>query len=138
MLSLSHKFVQLRKFAACVLLWALVYQLGACPCGCVEHNAWLQMLGASGHSHAAVALDEDGIVRISGNHDCSGEHVVAYMDNARSVTLDEIARPFSTAALTEVGAVYEERGRRSSVFAASESSQLAHAPQRPALQVYRL
>ncbi|QDU86914.1 hypothetical protein Pla175_02680 [Pirellulimonas nuda] len=42
--------------ASCLLTAALVYQMGVCPCGCDEHNVWLEAVRAAvgdqdTHSH---------------------------------------------------------------------------------------
>lgn len=138
MFSLSRRLIQLRKFASCVLLALVVYQLGACPCGCVEHNAWLQVLGVSDHSHAEVAVDTEDAISISGDHDCSGEHVVAYMDNARPVPSNEIGSQFLTCLLVAPESASEAVGSGRSFFTQSDCLAFARALDRPALQVYRL
>jgi hypothetical protein len=37
--------VRAKKCLVTVLLLGLIWQMGACPCGCIEHNLWLQLLG---------------------------------------------------------------------------------------------
>ncbi|MFK7737681.1 MAG: hypothetical protein AB8B50_16725 [Pirellulaceae bacterium] len=138
MLTLSRKLIQLRKFAASVLLALVVYQLGACPCGCVEHNAWLQMFGVSSHSHEDVALGSGNAPAISGDHDCSGEYVVAYMDNARPLVVNECMSQVSLAHLKVSEAAFGATSREKSAFSSADCLVVAHALPRPALQVYRL
>ena len=137
MFSLSRRLIQLRKSASCVLLALVVYQLGACPCGCVEHNAWLQVLGVSDHSHAEVVETGDAI-SISGGHDCSGEHVVAYMDNARQVPSNEIGSQVLKCFLMTPESGSEAVGSGRSFCAQSDCLAFARALDRPSLQVYRL
>jgi hypothetical protein len=62
----------------------MVYRLGACPCGCIEHNYWLQAVGLADdeHSHAAADLDADGIVA-SHEHGCTGEPEEFFLNNPR-------------------------------------------------------
>jgi len=64
----------LRHRAMIVMLLALVYQWGACPCGCVEHNAWLEWVGLDhhhDHDHA-TPMAADPTVSAADDHDCSG------------------------------------------------------------------
>ncbi len=78
--------VRLQKFVTCVLLAVMVYQLGACPCGCWEHNSWLQMMGLSDHQHPIAEASDDVSVHDPGHHDCTGEHAPEYFDNAQVIS----------------------------------------------------
>ena len=74
----QRTILRLRR-AACLLLIGLVYRMGACPCGCVEHNYWLQTLGlASDHDHG-VPMD---LALVAQDHDCAGESPELYCDTA--------------------------------------------------------
>ena len=80
----------IRRITTWLMLLGLVYQFGACPCGCLEHNAWLQMLGLSIHDSADAAASNE--LRASGadacdvavpeEHDCAGHPRVLYVNNA--------------------------------------------------------
>ena len=64
-----------------VLLICLAYQLGACPCGCLEHNAWLQILGLSHHDHGPAGSPDQSVVAAAEHHDCSGQPRPLYLTN---------------------------------------------------------
>jgi hypothetical protein len=44
------------RFVAVAILVSFTWQLGSCPCGCFEHNAWVQMFVSN--EHAEVPHDE--------------------------------------------------------------------------------
>ncbi len=76
--------------ASVALLICLVLQLGACPCGCLEHNAWIQMLGWSMEDHAHSHDVDDLHAQVSDgsqDHDCTGELRPQYINNARPVRI---------------------------------------------------
>lgn len=89
MISLLRNPVVVQRFACRVLLLLIVFQLGACPCGCVEHNAWIQMLGLCSHDHHDVAESGHAPALHGSDHDCTGEPRAAYLDNAKPVQIDE-------------------------------------------------
>jgi hypothetical protein len=68
-----------------------VYQLGACPCGCVEHNYWIQMLGMTAPdaepSHDATHHGADREVACHDGHDheCVGAPARLFVNNSRQV-----------------------------------------------------
>ena len=144
---MNHWFPQStrhRKLAAFVLLAGMIYQLGACPCGCLEHNAWLHLLGIESDHHAeSIAAPLTTAVLVitadTDHHDCTGESRPAYFDNARPIKLTtgfhEHAEPF----LSIVVDAPDERSLNLSRFQQRKRSlALAHALSRPNLQVYRL
>lgn len=63
------------------MLICLVYQLGACPCGCLEHNAWAEMLGLSSHDHHGVPATSTTSVSSGEDHDCKGYPRPLYVSN---------------------------------------------------------
>ena len=88
----------MRRITIWMMLLGIVYQFGACPCGCLEHNAWLQMLGLSSHGLLEVTSGEldssglpgeshslDGVAdRATGSdhHDCNGGPRPLYVNDA--------------------------------------------------------
>lgn len=89
MFSLLPSSVSVQKFACRVLLVLIVFQLGACPCGCLEHNAWVQMLGLSSHHDHHLSEAETDQTTIEGSdHDCNGRPGAVYFNNAISVNAD--------------------------------------------------
>ena len=144
---MNHRFPQstrYRKFAAFVLLVGMIYQLGACPCGCLEHNAWLHLLGidsdhdveinATALASAALALTAE-----SEHHDCTGEPRPTYFDNARSSKLTNGLLGHPESFLSIIVDAPDGRPLIRSRFQQRKSSfALAHALSRPDLQVYRL
>lgn len=66
----------------------MLYQLGACACGCIDHNYWLQAVGiASDHHHhagkpAADQQNESGDRFAAVDHDCDGGTKPLYLNNA--------------------------------------------------------
>ncbi len=84
----------LHRCAAFLLLATMVYQLGACPCGCLEHNAWIEFLHLDHdeHSHSTPVLSLDAQIAAEphshGHHDCTGERAAGFVDNARVLNFD--------------------------------------------------
>ena len=143
--SLPGNLKPLQRFAATVLLAAMVFQLGACPCGCVEHNAWAQLLDldSGDHDHALIVAGQDAglsSVTSSDTHDCTGEPRTQFVDNARGPRVHESSTPKTqlhlfvgaiahSNSLAGLGTGYIELHLRLEVHAALC---------RPAMQVYRL
>ena len=64
------------RIAAVTLLMAMVYQLGACSCGCLEHSVWAHFLGMeSADDHHPVSNGVGDAVSAAGHddHDCCEE-----------------------------------------------------------------
>lgn len=77
----------LQQAAARIIVLCFVYQLGACPCGCWEHNAWLQMVGwhhEDHHQAATDALVDQPVLASAEFHDCTGQPQAKYLNNARN------------------------------------------------------
>jgi len=62
------------------MLLLFVYQIGACPCGCVEHNAWLELLG---FDHPHVTESTAGLSATDNHHDCTGANRFEYVSTTR-------------------------------------------------------
>jgi len=77
-----------RRIVSGLLLAMIVFQLGACPCGCLEHNAWIQMVGLTDHHHEVAFTSDCSSIQGASDHDCTGEHAPDYLDNARSPGVD--------------------------------------------------
>lgn len=92
-----HDLRRIQRYAATLLLALMVYQFGVCPCGCLEHNAWVQMLGidVSDHdAHIAIGDHDQGVTTVvSGHneHDCAGKTRPKYVDNARSISIETVS-----------------------------------------------
>jgi len=127
-----------------MLLSAMVFQLGACPCGCIEHNAWVQFLGldAGDHDHTSVADHGTGLSSISSTdtHDCTGEGNAPFVDNARGPCLivsplPESANQFLAGAIAPFDSLF---GLRACHIDARPIPDFDAARIRPSLQVYQL
>ncbi len=72
------------RITSVVLSVCLIYQLGACPCGCLEHNHWLRVLGLADHDgDLAVDVDRATLV-VQQEHDCSHDPRVQFVSTSRS------------------------------------------------------
>ncbi|MCC9643212.1 hypothetical protein LOC71_13085 [Rhodopirellula sp. JC740] len=141
-----------RRLVQCVLVIAMLYQMGACPCGCLEHNAWLQLLGgfshADGHPHPSLvqlsqndsATTAAGEVSNSDDHDCTGEPTTLYTRSSRNPmpangdcvqSLDFVDT--ANGAFGALMVVADERRRGIDLRGPN-----VRALSRPALQVFRL
>ena len=87
---------RIQRYAATLLIALMFYQFGACPCGCLEHSAWAQMLGvdASG-DEVQDALgthrrDRAVVARGHDEHDCTGNARPKYLNNARPSSVERI------------------------------------------------
>jgi hypothetical protein len=68
-------------FAASLLIAAFVFQMGACPCGCWEHNGWVRTLASvvsvDAHSHPATDEQHSHGENLPGlhqqGHDCDAQ-----------------------------------------------------------------
>jgi hypothetical protein len=136
----SHLICRHNRMIGLLLLMSLVLQLGAGRCGCLEHNAWVQMV--SGHAH-----DDDHVInqdqlasgfhlvlaQLSEDHQCTGLPPV-YLNDFRP--LEAAASPFHTAVGDQLGCNGTCRNR--SVLLASDcrSPNSCGTLSRSALQVY--
>jgi hypothetical protein len=126
------------------VLALMVYQLGACPCGCLEHNAWLQWAGITadhyGGAVASTPAAESLITTADGDyHDCTGEPRPQFVDNARSARhMGDFFASLATVVYILNASVDDTATVHGRFERGSDSASLAHALSRPALQVYRL
>lgn len=86
-----------RRIAAAILMLCFAFQLGACPCGCLEHNYWVQLAGgldhdSSGHVHGpahhhshGVPMERDGLAQVEHDHECVGVSARWFVNNSRQV-----------------------------------------------------
>ena len=140
-----------RRGLASGVLGLLVYQLGACPCGCLEHNAWLQWAGVisdhGGDSDAAMPVSEslttvsESLTTVANGdtHDCTGEPRPQYVDNAQSTqVLGDFFQRLATIVVSLNTSMDDSSITRGRFDWGPDCAPLAHALSRPALQVYRL
>ena len=121
----------------------MIYQLGACPCGCLENNAWIHLLeiGSDHHLELMAAPSNSAVVVLaeSGHHDCTGEPRPTYFDNARPI---ELAAGFLNRVEPILSIIVDAPVERStSLYCFQQRKRtlaLAHALTRSDLQVYRL
>jgi hypothetical protein len=67
-----------------MLLWC-VYQLGACPCGCLEHNAWAELIGLTSHDEVASVSPAGGaVLSTAEDHDCTGQPRPLYLSSTEN------------------------------------------------------
>lgn len=136
-----------RRLICCTLLVLLVYQFGACPCGCLEHNAWFQLVAVSDQHHdgpVSHPLESHAWspAAEADDHSCTGQPHSPYLDTTRLLgdplrLLKTNCEFFETLGrVLSIRPVELGRSRRSK--RGPDSSALAHALSRPALQVYRL
>jgi len=129
-----------------MLVALIIYQLGACPCGCLEHNAWAQLLrlnSTHNNHHPATVRTSGGVAAWAAldehTHDCTGEAGWPYFNNSRVPSLQIKSEAVVTLASTAVAVLPPD-----SVAAEMRYPQcnallaVAAARCRPALQVYRL
>ena len=90
----------LQRLTSYFLALLLVYQLGVCPCGCLEHNAWFEWLGldADAHQHAEVADDQPSLSCAEG-HDCVGKPRPLYVSQSHDLKGQILAISATKAAL---------------------------------------
>ena len=77
---------RIQQLLTAVVVLGFVFQLGACPCGCLEHNYWMQLVGlsspepqgASDRGHQPTAEQEH-------EHDCMGVGGPIYVNNVRPI-----------------------------------------------------
>ncbi|WP_166831778.1 hypothetical protein [Thalassoroseus pseudoceratinae] len=139
--ALPQKFKLIQRHAATLMLVMMVYQLGACPCGCLEHSAWAELLGTESANHSDdVAVGVDGrssAVVSDATHDCTGEARVQYLNNNRVPTLQGPLADGVFVVLIAV-AVLSLNSFAAKTHRSRTGSKLAFAAAlgRPALQIY--
>lgn len=129
---------RLQKLASSVLLAMIVFQIGACPCGCLEHNAWVQMLGLGDHHEEFVSLDDRLSIQDAGHHDCTGEGAHDYFNNARTQFGSEPLATQYLVSLTERGISCGQCPSFAHLLCSERSQRLPRGPARTTLQVYLL
>lgn len=136
--SAQLRTMPLQRLASSALLAMILFQLGACPCGCLEHNAWFQMLGLSEH-HDDVATASDGVsVRDAGHHDCTGEHAPDYLDNSKLLGGDHRLASGLPATSFQSNVLELEATLSSRLLRDLQLHRMECAPARSLLQVYQL
>jgi hypothetical protein len=117
-----REFAPVRRFLATALAVALFHQLGACPCGCIEGNLWVQsylrLTGAALTPKAEAGPSAPGQHGVDAG-ECDDDHAqVAYVtgDSARgthSVALIEAgwdALPNDVVAIDQRVSLHRVRG----------------------------
>jgi hypothetical protein len=72
----------MRSLTSSLLTLLLLWHLGACPCGCLEHNAWVELF---------VALEGEGIEESGGVGEISSEAWV--LERVPTISPFALARP---------------------------------------------
>ena len=118
----------------------MLFQLGACSCGCLEHNVWVQLIGIDSDHHEEDFGSTADHLLVSDDHDCSGEPKAQYFDNSRSTkTKVKTVHCFAIPPAVIADSYYRLNGKASwYFFQHRECSALLHALSLPALQVYLL
>ena len=83
--SKSHRRAVVSRVTAVALMLLLTHQLGACPCGCIEHNAWAQWLGLVTQDTDAYPPAHADTFRSGQDHDCTGKPFPLYVTNTKNV-----------------------------------------------------
>lgn len=77
---------RIQQLLAAVVVLGFIFQLGACPCGCLEHNYWMQMAGLSPHEpHDACDHDSQPTAHQNHEHDCTGVAATLFVNNIRPI-----------------------------------------------------
>ena len=142
---LSRKLKTLQRYTASLLLAVMVYQLGACSCGCLEHNVWAQMLDLDSADHASHssqgAKEESDVSQVASaeTHDCTGEARAQYFNNTRVPRPQGTEGPSGPVKLVAASELSPDsitvNMRRYAIHATLEFDAALY---RPAIQVYRL
>lgn len=132
----------LHRLASIALLVCLVFQLGACSCGCLEHNAWVELfqLSTDDHGHDLAQSDRaSGGVSIEDNHhDCTGEARPQYVNTARDVSsIQNEGRPTHTYPVA-LASDHLSHSMTPSGFHSPPPPGRLHALSRPVTQIFRL
>lgn len=137
------------SLAVCLLVAGMVFQMGTCPCGCLEHNAWVQLAGLRHDDIETLAIQgadapvvsEGGLcVAVTDNHECDGQPALDYLNTARSVDVPRDGRATTHCSVC----VIDRDSPSSGSVSLAGGWQLAnvcggHAARiQPALQVFRL
>lgn len=112
-----------------LLVAAAIHLLGACPCGCLEHNAWRQSIVALIGHESPLRTGDDG--------NCDGEHRChdSMLASDRARTLE--SHGANLLAADGVSFSISDRGAASSGLLAASAPPLAR-PSLSRLQVLRL
>lgn len=79
---ISQIGIMFKPIAVFAILVAFVFHLGACPCGCIEHNAWLQVLHAADEDSSQSGNDSRCEIAGDHEHDCAGSRP-QFLDTAQ-------------------------------------------------------
>jgi hypothetical protein len=99
----EYSVIRLRRTAlrntSLVMTLCLVYQMGACPCGCWEHNHWFAMLGLEQDERQAPILPTTvgRVLSSADSHDCTGAPKPLYASQSE-LKLRKLANAPSTLA----------------------------------------
>jgi hypothetical protein len=98
-----------RRVLSAVLAMALLHQLGACPCGCLERNLWwqsfLQLTGQATNRVIVTSPKTTG-VEIVASSTCDGDHEpVMYLAGKSAKDLESHLGQFHTIAAVVSSAV---------------------------------
>lgn len=128
------------------MLAVLVFGLGACPCGCFEHNAWAQLLPLDSTHNNLDFLKDTGSGQVAtlvfddtDSHDCTGEERAQYLNNTRMPSLQEHSSTDGPTTASAIAVsltnsiVVETYGPQSDLIIAHSAALC-----RPSLQVYLL
>jgi len=143
-------WTQSSRLAIYAILAGFTFQLGACPCGCLEHNAWVEAFeGSLGHDEAsggdqlhlaARSSQDDFAASLVSNehdhHDCDGVDRRQYFDTSRKVTPQlNLILPLLNATASSSATAMQLEQRRSLL----DTTPRSHAvPVRATLQVFLL
>lgn len=151
MYSRPQKLNLLDRGVAIFLLIAMMFQLGACQCGCLEHNAWVQLIGfcetdeaeADEHHHAHLLVGNthsNSVASTDQHHECGGQARPQFVDNSYASQLQkESASVEGQAAFAASMCPPALRSPSNAGFLPTRVTfVLDVALRRPELQVYRL
>lgn len=78
----------MQRFSATLLILLFIFDVGACPCGCLDHNGWLELFSTdevkpfSGTVSTSTSSNDDWTPVLADQH-CDGTGKAKYRMSAR-------------------------------------------------------
>jgi hypothetical protein len=130
----------MQRFFANLLILLFAFEIGACPCGCLDHNGWLELLTANEETappapiSLSFAMPDERTPSVVEHH-CDGAGKLKYRpsERPRELTHDSCCK----AALDDISAAVPSTTRAARVhYAGFSYNACMTLPLRAALQVW--